>query len=134
MYTHAHSQVGHVVHSNTEWFEGSPNKNIGDAFLLVWKMSKMCQRRINAAKRNKRILMTNLMRKTAHAAASSASTAAASRTGEATSNGAPVPEVELLEPVVIRDSTRKRGDTAVRWQMSSRPPSGPPTTDRKSVV
>ena len=40
--------VGHVVHSNTEWFEGSPNKNIGDAFLLVWKMTKMAQRRIAA--------------------------------------------------------------------------------------
>mmetsp|Transcript_28001 Transcript_28001/g.36182 ORF Transcript_28001/g.36182 Transcript_28001/m.36182 type:complete len:983 (-) Transcript_28001:549-3497(-) len=39
--------VGHVVHSNTEWFEGSPNKNIGDAFLLVWKMTKMAQKRMN---------------------------------------------------------------------------------------
>jgi class 3 adenylate cyclase len=39
--------VGHVVHSNTEWYEGSPNKNIGDAFLLVWKMTKMAQKRMN---------------------------------------------------------------------------------------
>ncbi len=37
--------VGHVVHSNTEWFEGAPNKNVGDAFLLVWKMTKMAQKR-----------------------------------------------------------------------------------------
>ena len=37
--------VGHVVHSNTEWFEGAPNKNIGDAFLLVWKMTKVAHRR-----------------------------------------------------------------------------------------
>lgn len=29
--------VGHVVHSNTMHYKGSPNKNIGDAFLLVWK-------------------------------------------------------------------------------------------------
>jgi class 3 adenylate cyclase len=31
--------VGHLAHSNTVHFGGSPNKNIGDAFLLVWKES-----------------------------------------------------------------------------------------------
>ena len=30
--------IGHVVHSNTMHYKGSPNKNIGDAFLLVWKV------------------------------------------------------------------------------------------------
>ena len=30
--------IGHVVHSNTMHYRGSPNKNIGDAFLLVWKV------------------------------------------------------------------------------------------------
>jgi len=31
--------IGHVVHSNTIHWKGSPNKNIGDAFLLVWKVN-----------------------------------------------------------------------------------------------
>jgi len=35
--------VGHIVHSNTVHFGGSPNKNIGDAFLLVWKASLSMQ-------------------------------------------------------------------------------------------
>ena len=30
--------IGHIVHSNTVFFSGAPNKNIGDAFLLVWKV------------------------------------------------------------------------------------------------
>lgn len=29
-----------IVHSNTIRHGGQPNKNIGDAFLLVWKLSK----------------------------------------------------------------------------------------------
>ena len=32
--------IGHIVHSNTVFFSGSPNKNIGDAFLLVWKVDQ----------------------------------------------------------------------------------------------
>ena len=35
--------VGHIVHSNTVHFGGSPNKNNGDAFLLVWKASLSMQ-------------------------------------------------------------------------------------------
>lgn len=31
--------IGHIVHSNTVFFSGAPNKNIGDAFLLVWKVT-----------------------------------------------------------------------------------------------
>lgn len=100
--------VGHVVHSNTEWFEGSPNKNIGDAFLLVWKMSKMCQRRINASKKNKKIVMTNAMRRTSHAALVAAG-AAGTTEGQT---------VELLEPIVIGPSTRKRGDQGTRHNIA----------------
>lgn len=29
-----------IVHSNTVKHGGQPNKNIGDAFLLVWRLSK----------------------------------------------------------------------------------------------
>ena len=39
--------VGHVVHSNTEHFSGSPNKNIGDAFLLVWKVQSRSGRTLH---------------------------------------------------------------------------------------
>ena len=34
------NQVASIVHSNTIRHGGQPNKNIGDAFLLVWKLSK----------------------------------------------------------------------------------------------
>lgn len=30
--------IGHIVHSAVNKFDGAPNKNIGDAFLLVWKI------------------------------------------------------------------------------------------------
>ena len=32
------NKVAYIVHSNTVMYGGSPNKNIGDAFLLVWKL------------------------------------------------------------------------------------------------
>lgn len=31
--------IGACVHSMTDKFNGSANKNIGDAFLLVWKFN-----------------------------------------------------------------------------------------------
>lgn len=31
------NEIAHVVHGETHEFLGDPNKNIGDAFLLVWK-------------------------------------------------------------------------------------------------
>lgn len=30
------NNIGDIVHSMTDRFLGAPNKNIGDAFLLVW--------------------------------------------------------------------------------------------------
>ena len=33
------NKVAYIVHSNTIKYGGQPNKNIGDAFLLVWKLS-----------------------------------------------------------------------------------------------
>jgi hypothetical protein len=34
------NQIGEIVHSAVYRYGGSANKNIGDAFLLVWKMPK----------------------------------------------------------------------------------------------
>ncbi len=34
------NQVAEVVHSMVDRFQGSANKNIGDAFLLVWKFDE----------------------------------------------------------------------------------------------
>ena len=31
------NEIGEIVHGLVDKFSGSPNKNIGDAFLLVWK-------------------------------------------------------------------------------------------------
>jgi len=31
------NQIAEVVHTIVDSFSGNPNKNIGDAFLLVWK-------------------------------------------------------------------------------------------------
>jgi len=31
------NEVAEIVHSTVDSFSGSANKNIGDAFLLVWK-------------------------------------------------------------------------------------------------
>eukprot|EP00613_Pedinella_sp_CCMP2098_P055393 CAMPEP_0171890030 /NCGR_PEP_ID=MMETSP0992-20121227/43952_1 /TAXON_ID=483369 /ORGANISM="non described non described, Strain CCMP2098" /LENGTH=899 /DNA_ID=CAMNT_0012517199 /DNA_START=93 /DNA_END=2792 /DNA_ORIENTATION=+ len=41
--------IGHVVHSNTIHFKGSPNKNIGDAFLLVWKVNSRSGKALNVS-------------------------------------------------------------------------------------
>jgi hypothetical protein len=30
--------IASIVHSNADKYGGAPNKNIGDAFLLVWKL------------------------------------------------------------------------------------------------
>lgn len=29
--------IAEVIHKNVDCFNGKPNKNIGDAFLIVWK-------------------------------------------------------------------------------------------------
>lgn len=34
------NQIGEIVHSSVYRYGGSANKNIGDAFLLVWKIPK----------------------------------------------------------------------------------------------
>jgi class 3 adenylate cyclase len=31
------NEIGEIVHNIVDQFSGAPNKNIGDAFLLVWK-------------------------------------------------------------------------------------------------
>ena len=33
------NKVASIVHQNTIRYGGQPNKNIGDAFLLVWRLS-----------------------------------------------------------------------------------------------
>lgn len=33
------NQISDIVHSTTYSFQGAPNKNIGDAFLLVWNIN-----------------------------------------------------------------------------------------------
>ena len=32
------NNIGDIVHTMTDRYQGSANKNIGDAFLLVWKL------------------------------------------------------------------------------------------------
>ena len=32
------NKLAHIVHSSTDKHGGAANKNIGDAFLLVWKL------------------------------------------------------------------------------------------------
>lgn len=34
------NEIGEIVHSLVDQFSGAPNKNIGDAFLLVWKFDE----------------------------------------------------------------------------------------------
>lgn len=34
------NEVAEIVHSTVDNYSGSANKNIGDAFLLVWKFNK----------------------------------------------------------------------------------------------
>jgi class 3 adenylate cyclase len=31
------NEIGEIVHSVVDSYSGAPNKNIGDAFLMVWK-------------------------------------------------------------------------------------------------
>jgi len=38
------NQVGNIVHTFADMTMGSANKNIGDAFLLVWKLPRECCR------------------------------------------------------------------------------------------
>ena len=34
------NEIAEIVHSTVDYMSGSANKNIGDAFLLVWKFPK----------------------------------------------------------------------------------------------
>ncbi len=34
------NEIGEIVHGIVDQFSGAPNKNIGDAFLLVWKFDE----------------------------------------------------------------------------------------------
>lgn len=34
------NEVAEIVHSTVNYFEGATNKNIGDAFLMIWKFPK----------------------------------------------------------------------------------------------
>jgi class 3 adenylate cyclase len=34
------NQIGEIVHNVVDFYSGAPNKNIGDAFLLVWKFDE----------------------------------------------------------------------------------------------
>ena len=33
------NQVGEIVHGCVDDFHGAPNRNIGDAFLVIWRLS-----------------------------------------------------------------------------------------------
>ena len=35
------NEIAFIVHDKTSRFSGAPNKNIGDAFLIVWKPAKV---------------------------------------------------------------------------------------------
>merc|ERR1719310_996832 len=39
------NRIGEIVHGCVDDYHGSPNKNIGDAFLLVWRLSGVSQER-----------------------------------------------------------------------------------------
>ena len=34
------NEIGEIVHGVTDRYQGAANKNIGDAFLLVWKFDE----------------------------------------------------------------------------------------------
>lgn len=36
------NEIAEVVHRVVDYYSGAPNKNIGDAFLLVWKFDDEC--------------------------------------------------------------------------------------------
>ena len=36
------NEIAEIVHGTVDSYLGNPNKNIGDAFLLVWKYDKRC--------------------------------------------------------------------------------------------
>lgn len=40
------NEIGEIVHGIVDRYMGSANKNIGDAFLLVWKFDEDCIKRI----------------------------------------------------------------------------------------
>lgn len=39
------NEIGEIVHGMVDQFSGAANKNIGDAFLLVWKIHEDCLER-----------------------------------------------------------------------------------------
>ena len=34
------NEIGEIVHSTVDRYSGAANKNVGDAFLLVWKINE----------------------------------------------------------------------------------------------
>lgn len=38
------NEIGEIVHGIVDKYSGAANKNIGDAFLLVWKFTPACVR------------------------------------------------------------------------------------------
>ena len=46
------NNIGEIVHRITDSFLGSANKNIGDAFLLVWKLNEEVVKKTKKQKDN----------------------------------------------------------------------------------
>ena len=40
------NEIGEIVHGVVDRYMGTANKNIGDAFLLVWKFEESCIKRV----------------------------------------------------------------------------------------
>ena len=54
------NSIAEIVHSITDKYLGAANKNIGDAFLLVWKSPKQISDYLNATKTNQHNVMSCL--------------------------------------------------------------------------
>lgn len=51
------NKVAHIVHSNTIKLAGEPNKNIGDAFLLIWRLSTNNNKESTFSNKRKSIML-----------------------------------------------------------------------------
>ena len=49
------NEVAKIVHSSIDKFYGETNKNIGEAFLSVWKVNKKEKEELKSSKFNKRV-------------------------------------------------------------------------------
>ena len=62
------NEIADIVHNTVDKFGGAPNKNIGDAFLLVWKLhddmvirnSVTCEYELNPANKRKTAILADL--------------------------------------------------------------------------